>query len=89
MACSLVRNFFQATHENLYKYYAKEDYFGDENDQTFEITIYFKVHCKSGTIKYMHHNFQYIHDVHTVSCNKIYLERNDRMVGIIKMKWSI
>ena len=44
-----IRSFLlQATHENLYKYRAKEAYFGDEIDQTFEITIYFRVYCKSG-----------------------------------------
>ena len=38
----------QATHKNLYKYHAKEQYFGDKIDQTFEMTIQFGVYCKSG-----------------------------------------
>ena len=42
----------QATHENLYKYHAKEVYFGEDIDQTFEITIYFRVFCKSGRVCY-------------------------------------
>ena len=38
----------QETDENLYKFEANEEYFGEENKQTFQITIYFKVHCVSG-----------------------------------------
>ena len=38
----------QATHEHLYKYTAKEEYFGEENTETFEMTIHFRVFCLSG-----------------------------------------
>ena len=41
-------SFLQATHKNLYKYHAKEQYFGDEIKETFEMTIQFGVYCKSG-----------------------------------------
>ena len=37
----------QATHEHLYKYTAKEEYFGEENSETFEMTIRFRVFCLS------------------------------------------
>jgi hypothetical protein len=41
----------EATHEHLYKYTAEEEYFGDENAQTFQITIHLKVYCLSGMSK--------------------------------------
>ena len=41
-------SFLQATHKNLYKYHAKEQYFGGEINETFEMTIQFGVYCKSG-----------------------------------------
>ena len=37
----------QTTHEHLYKYTAKEEYFGEENSETFEMTIRFRVFCLS------------------------------------------
>ena len=39
---------FLQEHENLYKYFAEEDYFGDEIKQTVTITVFFKVRCESG-----------------------------------------
>ena len=41
----------QATHEQLYKYTAKEEYFGEEYAQTFELIIHFRVFCRSGKLK--------------------------------------
>ena len=41
----------QATHEQLYKYTAKEEYFGEEYAQTFELIIHFTVFCRSGKLK--------------------------------------
>ena len=58
--------FPQATHENLYKYHAEEVYFGDEIDQTFEITIYFRVYCKSGMFLSLRVFLFYMHAVFAV-----------------------
>ena len=41
----------QATHEQFYKYTAKEEYFGEEYAQTFELIIHFRVFCRSGKLK--------------------------------------
>ena len=47
---TLLYTFLQATHENLYKYDATEDYFGDEKDQSFALTVYFRMFCESSEI---------------------------------------
>ena len=51
----LLSSFFcewQATHEHLYKYSSKEEYFGKEYSETFEMAINFKVFCISGKKSY-------------------------------------
>ena len=40
--------YLQATHENIYKYVAAEEYFNQGMEQTVEVTVYFKVFCESG-----------------------------------------
>ena len=57
--------FLQATHENLYKYSATEDYFGDEKDQSFALTVYFKMFCESSEI------FSRILFLYAIACTKI------------------
>ena len=57
--------FLQATHENLYKYNATEDYFGDEKDQSFVLTVYFRMFCESSEI------FSRILFLYAIACTKI------------------
>ena len=38
----------QATHEQLYKYTAIEEFFGEGSTKTFQITVHFRVFCMSG-----------------------------------------
>ena len=66
----LLCSFRQATHENLYKYTANEEYFGDEYAQTFGITMYFKVYCLSGMNLYVMQKMTVIK-----KCTNLQLER--------------